>query len=74
MICMTEKNPTTSVKISLSAKNCLDKLVSERGIGKIELVSRSIEWLAQQVAGPCRYESHRKCICPLDRGKFNRDY
>lgn len=48
MTYMVEKNKTTSVKISLSAKDCLDKLVKERGIGKIELVNRAIQWLEQQ--------------------------
>ena len=39
---------TTSVKISISAKESLDSMVDDRGIGKIELVSRAMEWLSIQ--------------------------
>jgi len=48
MVYMTEKNVTTSVKISKSGNQCLDKIVEDSGIGKIELVSRMAEWLLSQ--------------------------
>lgn len=43
-----EKKMSTSVKILRDAKSSLDALVRDRGIGKIELVSRMIRWLSLQ--------------------------
>lgn len=48
MIYMQEKNETTSVKISKYGSKCLDEIVRESGVGKIELVTRMAEWLVHQ--------------------------
>lgn len=47
MVYMTEKKDT-SVKILKPAKQLLDEVVVDRGIGKIELISRIVEWFASQ--------------------------
>lgn len=39
---------TTSVKIFVDAKKKLDELHNQRGVGKVELVSRAIQWLSKQ--------------------------
>jgi hypothetical protein len=47
---MQKKNSenTTSVKIMKSANEALGRIARERGIGKIELVSRAVEWVELQ--------------------------
>lgn len=40
--------PETSIKITDSGKIALDKLYDDRGIKKIQLVSRAMEWVAGQ--------------------------
>ncbi len=38
----------TSIKITDSGKTAMDRLYKERGIKKIQLVSRAMEWVAGQ--------------------------
>lgn len=39
---------TTTVKISANAKKLLDEIAKERGINRIELISRTVEWISRQ--------------------------